>query len=165
MGLSMNKKIIVIDLVLVLGSLIVIAGLVGYSRPLAIAPIDEYVTSGSVLFEFEKADKILIDDNLDFSSPQEIYVENGIVVNLKPGKYYWKISGVLESDVRSLTIESEVDLRLRESAGGFEVVNSGNTKLNVDVYSGGILTGKVSLEPEKTEKSWGDKFIGGQADE
>jgi hypothetical protein len=164
--MKIDKKILVIDLIIVFGSLFLIAGIVGYTQPLVISPIDDYVSNGSVLFEFENAEKILIDDNLDFSSPLEIYVENDIVINLVPDTYYWKISGVLESEVRKLTVESEIDLRLIEKEGKYEVVNSGNEKLNVDVYSNGVLTGKVSLDPgESNERRGFDKVIGGKSDE
>ena len=164
--MEINKKILAIDLVLVLGSLLVIAGLVGYTQPKVIAPIDDYVsTNGNVLFEFKKADLILIDDNIKFSSPTEIHVKDGILVNLKPGNYYWKIIGVFESEVRQLTIKSEIELRLNEKEdGNYEVVNSGNTKLNVDVYNNGKLTGKVALNPGETDVKKGNKFLGGQND-
>ena len=161
----MKKTILVIDLVLVVGSLALIAWLVGYSQPLVIAPIDGYTsTDGSILFEFEKADLILIDDNLDFSSPQRIYVEDNLVINLKPGVYYWKVSGALESDVRELTIESEIDLKLKESGTKdvYEVVNSGNERLNVDVYDHGLLSGNIILEKDESSEVSGTKFIGRQ---
>ena len=71
-----NKKYILgIDLLVVVGTLVVIAILVGYARPLVIAPTDELSTRNTaVLFSFEKANLILIDDNLEFSSSEEIYV-------------------------------------------------------------------------------------------
>lgn len=160
-----NKKyVLLIDLVLVIGSLFLISGFVGYTRPLVIAPFDDYENSnGSVLFSFEKADLILIDNNLEFSSPQEIYVENNLVVNLKPGIYYWKVVGALESDIRKFTIKSEIDLSLKEiENGNFEVVNSGNEKLDVDVYEKGKLTGKVVLDVDESKEVSGTKFIGGK---
>jgi hypothetical protein len=160
-----NKKIIAIDLVLVVGSLLIIGGLVGYAQPLAIAPINDLETTETgVLFEFEKANVILIDDNLEFSSPQEIYVQDNLVVNLKPGVYYWKVKGVLSSEVKKLTIESEVDLKLRELEEKYEIVNSGNTKLNVDIYGelDGSLIGNVILDVDEDEEVSGTSFIGGE---
>ncbi|MEK6847025.1 MAG: hypothetical protein AABY16_02565 [Nanoarchaeota archaeon] len=159
-----NKFILVIDAILILGSLFAVWYLVGYARPLAIAPLDDYTTSDNlVLFEFEKADLILIDDNLDFSSPREIYVQNDILITLEPGIYYWKVVGALESEVRQLTIESDVDLKIRESQdGNYEVVNAGNTELEVDVYNHGRLTGKVVLGVDESSDEEGDKFIGGE---
>ena len=161
-----NKYILLIDAVIVFGSLFIIAGLVGYTRPLVIAPLDDYVTSdSSVLFEFEKADLVLIDENLDFSSPREIYVEDNIVINLEPGIYYWKVAGALESSARQLTIESEVNLKIKAAEDGtYEVVNSGSSKLDVDVYDKGVLTGKITLDVDEGDSFEGDKIIGGQID-
>ena len=160
-----NKKYILgIDLLVVVGTLVVIAILVGYARPLVIAPTDELSTRNTaVLFSFEKANLILIDDNLEFSSSEEIYVEDNLVINLKPGVYYWKVVGALPSEVRKLTIESEVDLKLRRVASGddsYEIVNSGNTELNVDVYQGEELTGNVVLGVDEHKEVSGTKFVG-----
>ena len=161
--LESNKHILVIDAILILGSLIIIGGLVGYATPLVIAPIDDYTTSNtSVLFTFQKADVILIDDNLEFSSPEEIYVRDNAIINLEPGVYYWKVVGTLESEVRQFTIESVVDLKIRQSGrGDYEVVNSGNNPLSVDVYDSGVLTGKITLDVDESGTALGDKFIGG----
>jgi len=161
----MNKKYILgIDLLVVVGTLMAIAILVGYARPLVIAPTDELSTTNTaVLFSFEKANLILIDDNLEFSSSEEIYVEDNLVINLKPGVYYWKVVGALPSEVRKLTIESEVDLKLRRAAGkdeSYEIVNSGNTELNVDVYQGEKLAGNVILGFDENKEVSGTKFVG-----
>jgi hypothetical protein len=160
-----NKRhILAIDFVLVVGSMLLIAGLVGYSQPLVIAPLpDTTTTDTSILFAFEKANLILIDDNLEFTSPLEIFVEDNLVINLKPGTYYWKVEGALASEIRELTIESEIDLKLRKSKfnkESYEIVNAGNTKLNVDVYEKGELTGNVILGVDESEEVSGTKFIG-----
>ena len=163
-----SKKIIMLDLIIIVGTLLIIAGLIGYTRPLVIAPIDDSTTTEtSVLFEFEKANLILIDDNLEFSSPDKIYVKNNLIVNLKPGVYYWKVEGTLPSEVRKLTIESEIDLKLKEkesdSGEKYEVVNSGNTRLNVDIYGADDqLIGNVILERDEGEEldEESKKFIG-----
>ena len=159
-----KKKIIILDLIFVVGSLFVIALLVGYSKPLVIAPIDELeTTNAAVLFEFEKADLILIDDNLKFSSPQKFYAEDNLVINLKPGVYYWKVQGTLGSEIRELTVKSEVDLKLKKSVNeSYEIVNAGNTKLNVDVYENGLFTGNVVLDVDEEEEVSGTKFVGGE---
>ena len=162
----MNKRhILVIDAVIILSSLFIVAGFVGYARPLVIAPIDDYKTPDTaVLFTFAKADMVLIDDNLHFSSPREIFVKDNVVINLEPGVYYWKVVGALESEVRQLTIESSVDLRIKQSDhGNYEVVNSGNTPLAVDIYDKGVLTGKVILNVNEADDAIGDRFIGGSS--
>ncbi len=160
-----HKHILAIDAILILGSLLLIAGIVGYTRPLVIAPLDEAVTTnGSVLFEFQKADYILIDDNLEFTSPRQVYVKESITVNLEPGKYYWKAVGAISSEVRELTIESVVDLQIRESEDGIAVVNSGNTELEVSVYNQGILSDTFVVSVSENSSVEGDKFIGREND-
>jgi hypothetical protein len=162
-----NKKhILAIDLIVVVGTLLIIAGFVGYARPLVIAPVNEFSTTESkVLFSFVKGNSILIDDNLDFSSPDEIFAEDNLIINFKPGVYYWKIKGILGSEIRTFTIESEIDLKIKEGEENYEIVNSGNEKLNVDIYDFDLKTGTVILEVDETESVSGTKFIGGVENE
>jgi hypothetical protein len=140
-------KIWGIDLIVIGFTLLVLIVSVGYAQPLVIAPLDEYESlNGEVLFEFERADVLLIDDNEDFTSPDEYEVVEGLVVMLEPGVYYWKVVGVLRSEVRKLTIQSKVELKLVETDDGFSVVNVGNVRLNVDVYDGDELVEKRGVE-------------------
>ena len=157
-----NKHILMVDAILILGSLLTVALFVGYAQPLAIAPLDNYLTSNaSVLFQFKGADHIFIDDNLEFSSPDTIFVENDALVTLKPGVYYWKVVGAFESEVRQLTVQSQIDLRLRDLGNEtYDVVNSGNDPLSVDIYEQGVLSGNVVLDVDESSKQSGDKFVG-----
>ena len=165
-----NRMILKIDLVLIIGSLVVLVFLVGYVSPLVIAPLDNYESlERRVLFSIEKADRLLIDDNMEFSSPDEYSAEDGLKIDLEPGKYYWKAVGVVNSEVRTLTINSEVSLELRVSdEGNYEVVNAGNVWLDVDVYDGEELVDKVKLSVGdgsrelriESEELEGTKFIG-----
>ena len=161
-----HKHVFAIDIVLIAGTLLVLAGLIGYSRPLVIAPLPGFVTADtSVLFEFEKADLILIDDNPDFTSPDRIYAEDNLVINLKPGVYYWKVQGIAgtESEIRELTILSEVNLKLKQvSEGMYEVVNAGNVELDVEVYDDKEIVGNIVLGIDESKKASGIKFIGSQ---
>lgn len=160
--MMISKKILIVDLILVLGSLIAIAGVVGYARPLVIAPIDDYVSSDNlILFSFSNADRLLIDDNLEFTSPQIIQVYDDLVVSLEPGVYYWKAVGALSSEIRQLTIESRVDLRVYSSDGEqFQISNSGTEPLDVEVYERGVAKGKIEVGVGEQVSSEGDKFIG-----
>ncbi|MBI2451573.1 hypothetical protein HYV50_00675 [Candidatus Pacearchaeota archaeon] len=160
-----NKKYLVfgIDLILVVGSFLVIWSVYNYSQPVLLSPPDELVTTeNAVLFEFDKAGVILIDDNVDFTSPQEIYAENNLVVNLKPGVYYWKVKGAVESEIRQFTIKSAVELKLKrtETGDGYRVVNAGNTRLNVDVYEKGEYVDSVVLKIDEEKEVSGTTFIG-----
>jgi len=159
----MKSKIIQgIDFILIVGTLIGIFLSVGYVQPLVIGPIDGFETTESVLFEFEKANLILIDDNLEFTSPEKIYAENNLVVNLKPGIYYWKVEGALPGEIRQLTIISEISLKLKENENSFSLVNSGNTRLNVDIFEDGRKTREIILEVDEEKGVIGTKFIGGK---
>jgi hypothetical protein len=166
-----NKHVYGIDLILVVGSLVILMFLVGYARPLVIAPLDEFETDKSgILFVIENAEVILIDDNPDFSSPEEYNVLEGLEISLKPGEYYWKAVGVLGSEIRTLTIKSRVDLRLKKIDGeGYGVVNAGNVGLNVDIYNGTNLIESVKLEVagERVVEERGEeiKFVGGMKDD
>jgi len=161
----MKEHVWKLDLIVILVSVFLLMGLVGYARPLVIAPIDDYESdTGRVLFEFDRADVLLIDDNMEFTSPDEYEGSNGGVLILEPGVYYWKTTGVLGSEIRKLTINSRVELELLETEEGVAVVNAGNVRLNVDVYDDEELVDKVKLEVGSLS-SEGDKFVGGYDDE
>jgi len=158
-----KKHIYAIDFAIIVGTLITLIGVVGYARPLVIAPINELnTTSTSVLFEFEKAEMVLIDDNFEFTSPDKMYAKDNLVINLKPGVYYWKVSGALESEIRTLTILSKVDLKLRSAGDRFEVVNVGNVGLSVDIYDNKTLVGNIKLERDESRNVSGTAFVGRQ---
>lgn len=158
-----NKHIYTIDLILIIGTLIGGIFLVGYVSPLIIAPIDEFETTNrSILFSIEKAESILIDDNIEFTSPEEIYVEDDLVINLRPGVYYWKAVGVLKTEIRTLTINSEVSLKLKNMGDFYGIVNAGNVRLNVEIYNGTSLVESIKLKVDEEKEVSGTKFIGEQ---
>ncbi len=150
-----KKHVKVVDMVLVVGSILILLGTLSYyegligQQSVSLSPLDGFQTENRfVLFEFENAKTILIDDNIEFSSPEKYNVKNNFVINLKPGKYYWKLEGNKEnsgnwgtfspespmdisersdlinrnihkeSEIRQFTIESEVSLKLRDKGEG-----------------------------------------------
>jgi len=135
-----------------------------FARPLLISPVNYFSTTESeILFSFENADRILIDDNLDFTSPEIIEVKDNLKIVLEPGVYYWKAEGILESEIRSLTVESRVDLKLKKiSEGEYGLVNAGNVVLNVEVYNGAELDEKIVLKQDEEKEVSGTKFVGEQ---
>ena len=192
-----HKHIKAIDYILIVGTLISLFGIFyqyyyteGKGQPIALSPEDGFETTRSVLFEFENAETILIDDNIEFTSPEKFEVKNNFVINLKPGKYYWKLAGNGESeikkslsqhfglldaqdarlekkhlDIRQLSVESEVSLEVRESEvekGKYNVVNVGNEELEVDVFEFGKLKENIILDIYESREVSGNKFIGGQ---
>lgn len=166
-----------IDGILIFGMLASLIGTLYYKSsditglivgPVLNSPENGSIMFQSVLFSFDYGNTLFIDDNLNFSHPREFNVQDNLQITLEPGVYYWMVvgEGDKKSEIREFTIQSRIELKLRksESSEGYEVVNAGNTKLNVDVYEGGQLTGKIVLDVNRAENAQGDKFIGGQAD-
>jgi hypothetical protein len=150
-----------IDFAVIIVSAAVLMFMIGFSQPLVIAPMDNFRTTNTeVLFSIEKGDRLLIDDNIDFTSPDEYDVSDGLELEFSPGKYYWKVVGVGVSEIRTLTIESEVSLELIEGSSNFSVVNSGNIELLVDVYDGENLIEKRKLSVGEKTDGVGNKFMG-----
>ena len=145
-----------------MGTLAVLGVLVGYSTPLVISPINNLnTTSSEILFSIKNAETLLIDDNINFSSPQEYSLKDKMRLSLEPGIYYWKAVGVLQSEIRTLTIQTAVILELRQDEEGYSVVNAGNVALNVDVYNRTERVDQLELSPQKEARSNGNKFEGG----
>ena len=158
-----NKIIWVIDILLVGAVLLAILWLIGYTNPQVISPIDNLITEkNSVLFSVGSADYILIDDNLDFSSPETVYVKDNSKITLEPGVYYWKIRDNGINEIRTLTILSKIDLGIVSSGDFYEIVNYGNINLNVEVYDENKKVGDFELQVLESQKIDGNKFIGGQ---
>lgn len=150
-----------IDFAVITLSAISLMFVIGFAQPLVISPIDNYKTTDTqILFSIEKGDKLLIDDNIDFTSPDEYDVADGLELEFSPGKYYWKVVGLTQSEIRTLTIESEVSLELIEDENNFSVVNSGNMDLLVDIYDGDDLIEKRKLGVGEETTGLGNKFLG-----
>jgi len=158
------KTVHKIDAAVVMVSIFALIFVIGYARPLVIAPLDNYSTSDTkVLFSIDNADKLIIDDNLEFTTPDEYLVEEGMKINLVPGEYYWKAVGVVDSEIRTLKILSEVSLEMKKiDEEHYSVVNSGNVRLNVEVYNGTELIEQKKLEVNEESQTSGDKIVGGQ---
>lgn len=152
-----------IDIVVVAVSLTALMFLIGYMQPLVIAPVDSHeTTDGEVLFYIDKADILLVDDNADFTTPDEYLLKEGLKINLEPGDYYWKAKGLFESEVRTLTILSKVEFELKQvDELNYGVFNAGNVRLNVDIYNGTEFVGSKKLEAKSGLPLLGNKFIGG----
>lgn len=152
-----------IDVVLISFSFIAVLLLFNNINPQVIAPLNNQETVNTeVLFEIRNANYVLIDDNLEFSSPEKIFLEDSLKINFIPGTYYWKVEGEVNSEARKLTILSTVDLTLKKQNDSYEVFNSGTEKLKVDVYDQELYARSFTLESSDSENSNGTKFIGGK---
>ena len=70
------------------------------------------------------------------------------MINLKPGKYYWEFVNISDNEIKEFSILSKVDLKFVDKDDKFEVVNVGDTKLNVKLYNHGEFTGNIILNTE-----------------
>jgi len=144
----MNKKVGVVDMIVIVATLIGLIVAFGYAKPLLIySDADSGGLETKVLFSFP-GEKVLIDDNPKFNSPREIAVEDGLSVSFEPGVYYWKTFDGAVGEVRKLTIKNSVELKLRKNGAVYEIINSGDEKLNVDIYDGDALLGGIVLTPD-----------------
>jgi hypothetical protein len=162
------KIIYMLDVIVIIISLILIMFFVGYVQPLVISPIQNFETNENmVLFSIQKAERVLIDRNREFTNPREFLAKDGLKIELEPGEYYWRAINSLgiESEVNKLTVISKIDLRLKEVFGGYEVVNAGNVLLNVDVYDEVEKIDSFKLVSDELRKSNGTKFFGWWNDE
>ena len=126
-----GKKIYAIDVVLIVGTLFALILLIGYARPLVVAPVDDGNSSDS-LFEFKSVDEIFIGKSLELDDAGRIHLSDGLVIRLKAGVYYWKIS---EGDVREVTILDEMELKFVDLGDRYGVMSDG---VVVDVYKSGV---------------------------
>ena len=165
--MKLDKKTIrIIDIALIvvtLAAIVIIALLVGFRTPYVIFPQDNLTTNeDTILFSFGNAEEILIDDNQNFTSPKILKVKDDLLISLEPGVYYWKVRGILDSDVRKLTIQSVIDLKMSKTDEGYVLKNAGNKNLNIEVYNGSNLEENFSLLKSDEKDVSGSKFIGSQ---
>lgn len=141
-----NKMIQRIDVMIIAGTALtlVLAAIFAGGRILGTGEINP----SAVLFKFKTGNTILIDDNLNFSSPEKVEVKNNMLISMSKGTYYWKINEEDGSKIIQFTNNEEVGFKIRKSNEGYEIINAGNNSLNVDVYEKGRMTGKVILGRE-----------------
>lgn len=160
----MKKNMVyLIDSILLIGSIFVVMWAIGFSNPLVIAPIDGYETTGnSILFSIKNAEKLIISNDINFSDSNEYTLGENFSLDIKPGTYYWKVVGVTESEIRTLTVKDSVILELVKTDNGYNVINSGNVNLNVEVYDNeSNFIENRSLVPNEFLPNDYEKYIGG----
>ena len=153
-----NKKIFTVDLVVIIGTFLVLIVLIGYSTPLVISPINENnKTKSDVLFSIKKTDKLFIDDNINFSSQNQYLLKDGFELSLNPGIYYFKTVSNEISEIKTLTVETKVTLELKENQNHYDVINAGVTSIDVLVYDRDSLVYETELKSNKNKFFWGKK--------
>jgi hypothetical protein len=157
--MSLEKKILIAEAVLVLG---ILAYLFLLNSPEAISPISGQVVSDpDFVFEIENGDKVLISLDEEFTNP--IILQEGDEITLPPRTYYWKVKSLFrESDVKTFAIEGQVGLNLRTGQEKNILENSGNVDVAVKKTKGGITT-SIPLEVgASTEVDNNGVYTGGQ---
>ncbi len=146
----MKKKIKKIDRIILAGTIIVLAlTVVSFVIALSRQGIPE---AESILFSFRSGNVILIDSDIEFKSPENVTAGDKVVIKLARGTYYWKIADSLPEDIIQLILQNEVRLMLKKSSEGYNVINSGNASLNVDIYQKGSFSGNVVLDTSDEER-------------
>jgi hypothetical protein len=144
MGISrMSKTIILAQLAIVVGALMFVI----LFAPKTIYPLNNGYYDDSVInFNFRNANIIVVDEDPMFSSPQEIDIREVNITKIRfpPGKYYWKAIGILESPVKSFTINSKVGLEYKEQNSS--IVNVGNVKINVSEENSKGISGLAIVD-------------------
>lgn len=103
---------------------------------------------------------LLIDDNLEFSSPYSVFVsDNRYNPKLDYGVYYWKVrSRGRESETRRFTVVPLVEMeRYREM-----VRNSGNVRLNLEFFNDGVITGAIVADVNEDVNVSGYELVVGR---
>lgn len=134
---KMDKKyLIIIDAVVLLGSLLTIFLLLDYSQPLVIAPLSS--EQADLLIIIHSKDYIILDDSSKFDSPQTIFIDD--YISLESGIYFIKFSNNGKSDIRQIEFELDVKLQLRKlDDSNLGIFNIGESDLKIDTYEIGSL--------------------------
>ncbi|OIO40747.1 hypothetical protein AUJ10_02070 [Candidatus Pacearchaeota archaeon CG1_02_31_27] len=99
---------------------------------------------------------VVIDENREFSSPRLFtagfgkFGINKVLVDLKPGIYYWKASGGI-TFVRKIEIQSLVGINVERNESHYEIQNTGNVGLSVNIKQKSGITGGVILDYNEKE--------------
>jgi len=138
--LTLEKKIILAEIVLVIGILIYLF--------FSISPKQVYPLNGAVIiepnfvFEIENGEEVLLSVYEDFND--YIILNENSEVNLAPGEYYWKVRNEFrESEMRNFTIQSHVGLNIKQGENSNKLINSGNVDLEVEKKIGSKFTGLI----------------------
>ena len=116
------------DKIKIFSMIVVFAVLASYTDYLISPESGSILDSTRIKFEKLGFGNVLIDDNQEFTSP--ILVYSPFIIELSPGLYYWRGSGI--SEIYNFTILSNVALNLKFN-GTYELENQGNVQTNVTI--------------------------------
>jgi hypothetical protein len=121
--------------------MVVLLALMLFNLPTS--PINGLVVySDEVQFDWiGQASYAFIDDNKDFTSP--VIVNKKAKIKLKPGKYYWRVSGF--GIVNNFEVESLLEVNKKIDDFGVYVENSGSVDSKINLNNENKLTGSFVL--------------------
>lgn len=150
-----SKKIYIIDTMVIISTLLVLITLIGYSTPLIIYPIQE-INQSEILFTIQNSDMLLIDDNLNFTSPEIYKLKDKLQLDLEPGKYYFKFIRQDYNQINTFEIKSGITLEFQEHENSFNLINIGENPLIIRVYDQKSQIHETELLTRKQIKSQKD---------
>lgn len=146
-----RKYLLIIDSIILVGSLLTVFFVVGYTQPLAIAPLNEE----SLIFTLPDVNYLLVDGDLKFSSPTTVFI--GDSFNLESGRHYIKIDSGKTGEIREIKVETDVVLQIRRlSNGSVGVFNVGESALNVESYKIGTSTNLSLISVDSYSENGGN---------
>ncbi|MBU0760848.1 MAG: hypothetical protein KJ600_01990 [Nanoarchaeota archaeon] len=127
-----KKKILAIDLVLLVGTAAAVFGMFWYLTysQVAFSPVGDV---DKVLFDFSKDSELFISSDRIFTSLEKINLENGLVIPLEEGNYYLKIQTGTVSKIMKFDILEDVKLKVVDFGESYGIVNAEDVLLNVQV--------------------------------
>ena len=137
---NLEKKIILAELVLVIGILVYLFFLFS---PKQIYPLNgAVIIEPNFVFEIENGQEVLLSVYENFED--YVVLNENSEVNLAPGTYYWKVRNKFrESEIRTFTIQSHVGLNIKQGKESNKLINSGNVDLEVEKKTGTKVTGLI----------------------
>lgn len=135
--LSLEKKILIVEAVFVLG----VFAYLFLAVPEQISPVSgkAITSSEDFVFEIANGEEIWISTSNAFVNP--IVLKEGDEVTLPPGTYYWKIKGLIrDSEIKTFTIQALAGLDLNNKENSYGLENSGNLDLNVEKKKDSSIT-------------------------
>lgn len=149
----MNKSIIyAIDMVLLVGTLLILLMSINYAAPLVIAPVSN-LTETDVLMTVGNVETIFLDTSNNFQNAQTFLLSDGLTLELFPGTYFIKYSEESITQIRSFIIQSNVILTFRKVGKSYEIINGGEKNIRVELNDINSKVDEVILTSNKGGKS------------
>ena len=153
-----NKTIYTLDIMLIVATSLVLLFLIGYSTPLIIAPIEEEnITQSQTLFTISNTETLLIDDNINFTSPEIYSLKDNLEITLEPGTYYLKFLRPSFNQINTLNLNTQITLEFQKQENIYNIINAGENPLIIESYDRKNIIEKIELLPKHQIKNIGEQ--------